>query len=985
MAMHFRVVAGLLAATSCGALASPAAAQSSTPAPAERSFDIPPGDLSPALQRFARQARTQVLYSATDLKGKRTKGVSGKMSTADALERLVEGSGADLVRDPSGAFLVRSRSIVESNSSGENQAGSAAANSESAEIIVTGTLIRGGTPVGGALYKIDRTDIDRSGRGTVQDLFQTVSQNFAGPSSEAALGAGRTGSVSTPFGQGSGLNLRGVGSDATLVLLNGRRLAPSGLGDYVDVSSIPLALVDHVDILPDGASATYGSDALAGVVNIVLKQKVDGAETRLRFSHADGLDEISASQAVGTSWSSGHILAGVDYYRHGTLEAGERDYTASADLRPFGGTDFRSGFSNPGNIIGPAGLVGAIPAGQDGTALTASQILAGQRNLTNQNEGAALLPRQKRWSFLASGRQDLNDRLYLYADGLYARRDSDQQFRAPAQNLSVPTTNAYRQLNGLGLPGTAPITITYDLTPEVGFLERKTRATVGQVTGGLKYAAWSDWQFDIHGTYSEADNRFDTQGIDSRSAALGGTLATALASGVIASAFNPFGDRANSNGALLSSFIFDDTTRTENRQATFSVQADGTLFDLAAGGIRLALGAEYRDEHFSYLDTQFFASGTIPVPVRRSGSRGVKAAYGELFVPIFAPHQQQPGFHRLELSASFRVDDHEGIGSTSNPRIGLRWDPIKRMTFRGTYGTSFKAPRLNDLLTPQTIQFIGLPAVLGGPDPDGNGVTSLVATLGGNPNLKPEKGRTWTLGVDVSPTDEVKLSATYFDLHYDNRIATFTNILGAFANPSLYLNSVYFLDPSAALIDRLTEQSSVVVGTPFTTAEALLLLQPANISVFDMRGVDFQANWSHAYGFGRLGAYANITYLLDNKQSLTATSPRQDVLDTLYNPLSLRGRAGLSYERDSLTYAAAVNFTGDYKDLTGTNPRKIDANLTFDLSASYAFNQDLQVNFAVNNLFDKDPPFANAQGFGFDATNFSPVGRQLSIGLVKRW
>lgn len=225
-------------------------------------------------------------------------------------------------------------------------------NSDADTIVVTGTHIRGALAAGANVDIYDSKDIERSGYATVQEFISALPQNFqGGGGSEDFSEGGLTGS--NVLG-GSSVNLRGLGSDSTLVLINGRRPPTSGLrSDFVDISTIPQTAIARIEILPDGASALYGSDAVGGVVNFILRKDFDGAETRLRYGLAtDGnVDEVRVAQALGRSWEGGHFLVGYEFYRREHLKYTDRSFTSTFDLRPIGGLDRRYITSNPGNIL----------------------------------------------------------------------------------------------------------------------------------------------------------------------------------------------------------------------------------------------------------------------------------------------------------------------------------------------------------------------------------------------------------------------------------------------------------------------------------------------------------------------------------------------------------------------------------------------------------------------------------------------------------
>ncbi len=337
-----------------------------------RTFDIPPQPLASALLQFSNQADVQVVGSSNSLTDLATPGINGRYTGSEALRRLIGGNPvnfeavtsrsvrilpqgderankADAQFDRQTSSEKFQRTSVETSAnaassatsptvrlaqgaaSPESEQGSAEANNPTIrleEVIVTGSHIRGAQNLSSPVIRFDREDIERSGYATTQQLIQKLPQNLNNIS-DMTFG-GINGGADLTY-NGSGVNLRGLGSDASLVLLNGRRMAPIGQGSFVDVSLIPLSAIERVEVLTDGASAIYGSDAVGGVVNMVLRRDFDGAETRLRYgSVTEGsYDELQAGQALGHTWDSGQALVSYEYHRQTALDATDRDFYKS--------------------------------------------------------------------------------------------------------------------------------------------------------------------------------------------------------------------------------------------------------------------------------------------------------------------------------------------------------------------------------------------------------------------------------------------------------------------------------------------------------------------------------------------------------------------------------------------------------------------------------------------------------------------------------
>ena len=277
-------------------------AQAQTPAPAQINFSIAPGPLGGALNAYASQAGRQLMFTSDQVAGRRTQGLSGRMTPDEALNRLLSGSGLTAVRSTSGAWVLQRVTTEE------------LATTTLEEVVVTGTLLRGPGDTPSPVTVIRREDLDRAGRATVAEALAALPQNYAGSGTPTAALVGSD-PMQSNSGLATGVNLRGLGPDSTLVLVNGRRMAGAGgRGDFADVSAVPTAAVDRVDVLLDGASALYGADAVGGVVNIILRRDFDGQESRLRIGASEGgAESVIAAHTWGRTWSNGQVLASYEF------------------------------------------------------------------------------------------------------------------------------------------------------------------------------------------------------------------------------------------------------------------------------------------------------------------------------------------------------------------------------------------------------------------------------------------------------------------------------------------------------------------------------------------------------------------------------------------------------------------------------------------------------------------------------------------------
>lgn len=963
---RLRTLALALAGVSAAGLVMPFATAAHAQEANRRNFNIPAQDMASALETFGRQSGRDIMFDRGQVANLRSNAVRGSLEPGEALRRLVNGSGL-LVNAPNTATFVVGRG------SGEAVAGSAPAEDESAnrEIVVTGTNIRGGSaPAGSHVITVTRNQIDQSGYATVQGILSTLPQNF-----------GIVGETSTEINdandnKGATVELRGLGANSTLILVNGRRQAAGGSqGNFVDISSIPTSAVDRIEILTDGASAIYGSDAIGGVVNILLRRDFRGAETRARYGFADGgvADEIQLSQLVGTSWGTGSIMAGLQYYRRDRLPYDARERLASdGDQRRFGGGDYRTFGSNPGIILSPTGTPAfAIPENQNGTGLTVSALLPGVIRYNNSSERNDLLPRQTVYSAFFSASQEIDDNLEVFADGRYGRRNLRYQFGGQATTLRVPSTNPF-YVNPFG--GTAPVSVAYSFIDDLGPTTRIGRTDTYTITLGANLRLGSGWTVSATGSDAYERSRTTTDNAINFVA-----LNAALSNSNPATAFNPFGDGSNTNPATIESIKRTVAFRGVSRVDNATLIGSGPLFELGGGSARLALGGEYRHE--------YFLSNNFGPTVTRD--RDVRALFGELSLPLFTDTNAVPGIRHLEFSLAARYEDYSDFGTTFNPKIGARWEPFAGVALRGTWGTSFKAPRFSDTSDLRATQSFIVPV----PDPRSpTGTTNALFLCCNNPGLGPERADIWTAGIDVRPRSlpRVRASATYFHINYKGKIeaAANGNVFGILNNETIYA-SVINRDPTAAELAELCSSPTFLSNCVASPPGAIVDIRLRNLALVRTSGVDFELNYtSPDTRSGVFGAGINATYTVEYRQQVTSTSPTNDVVDTVGRPLRFRARGNLSWTRAGWSAGAFINYAGAYRDIGRS--RRVDSWTTFDLNLGYNFPEGegplsgTRIAVTATNVFNNGPPFVDTF-LGFDSVNGNIVGRVLAAQITKRW
>jgi outer membrane receptor protein involved in Fe transport len=825
-------------------------------------FHIEPGPLDAALLAYAAQAHRQLLYDTGLVAGLRSPGLRGRYGDDEALSKLLAGSGvvfdhgrADVVvlKRPASPPPQPGPISDGSLAPGQDPAGGAA--TTLADIVVTGSHIHGARPIA-PVDTLTREDIDVSGYSQTGDLVRSLPENFAGGQNPGVMNTGGGGSVNLT--NASTVNLRGLGPDATLTLLDGQRLAADGLAQAPDVSVIPLAAIDHVEVVTDGASALYGSDAVAGVVNFVLRKDYDGGEASATVGGATqgGGFETDYNALGGKLWSGGHALLSAEYLHQDDIFVGQRANTAGA------------------------------PA--DNT----------------------LLGGQNRLSLFGDAGQALTPWVSAHIDALYSQRQAGQQAQLNAK------ATGFR----------------YDL-----------QSDVFSVNPGLDFKLPAGW-----------------------SAALDGSVS-----------------RSADDLSYLSSAAVRADTDYRNTIGSVEASANGTLAHLPSGPIKLALGAGYRHEGF---DT----NSTVA-----AAARDVAYVYGEALVPLVAPSKTRLGLNALDLSLAGRFEHYSDFGSTSNPKVALRYVPVDGLTLRGTWGTSFKAPTFYQLYTQHNLEYF--PAALLGGAPGGYALIN----FGGNPDLKPERASSWTAGFDWSPPQDRALvvSATYFDIDYTGRIAS------PISSPRTALSNPIFApfivrNPSAAQQAAALASTPIFenfAGVPYNPAQTTSLIEDVftNVTAQAIRGVDLSAKTGLSLPRGRLDAFANATWLQITQQTLAST-PAVELTGTLFNPPSWRLRSGLTWTYAGFSASGILNYVASETDTNRAPTAVVGSWTTIDLNLAYRRPigpgplSGLETSLAITNLFDRAPPVAKgaalqAQGIAFDSTNTSDIGRFIALTVRKRF
>jgi len=829
---------------------------------------------------------------------------------------------------------------------------------------------------------ITRDDIERTGSTTLSELMAKVPANI--------LGANDRTSQFSPSPGLSSINLRGIGDGSTLVLLNGRRLANYAFnGGAVDVNSIPLSAVARVEILKDGASAIYGTDAIAGVVNIILRRDFQGVE----LTGYGGWTQHGGGDQKQATLTAGYGDLAKDGFNAFVTASYQKDDALAAVARPFSRTGYLPDEGvfglNPvgtfpsnifsfetGGLYNPTYAKGCAPPSSLPIPVDTESGLFSACGFDFAPFTNTIPPAERAGAF---GRATLRldtDHL-LFAEAGYQRNTFtinaaptpasfldtlfNVPFYYPAGGPYYPS--AFAAANGLS--GNLDLFYrTVSLGPRVDDVTATAwRAVVG--AEGLI----DGWDYATGLVYSQNE-----QSDDLRSGYVSTRLADAMATGLI----NPFGPSGPEGDALLAGTqLTGKAFWAKGTTLDFDFAGSKEIYTLPAGPLSIALGIEARHEHLENQSADFVNSGQVmalfsTAPV--AASRNVQSAFVEAIVPVV---------QSVEAQLAARYDHYSDFGDTTNPKVALRWQPLKTLLLRSSWGTGFRAPTLYDLYTPQqgggtTFKAFSDPVrcpVTNSPQ-DCNVFFPIVT--GGNPNLQPETSEQFNAGVVVEPLGGLSLAVDYWKINKNQYIGTIDG--------GTVFNNFAYWAPTNIVRGPVGPDHPDLPGP---IKEVVLVNQ--NLGHLSTAGIDVGVKWrSLATPVGRFGFTLDGTYVIEWKlqpDGLTYVSGvgRLDASLPAGPVPRWRHNAMLDWEYGTWGATLTQTYQSGYEDLNQTAPlppRRVSSYELWDAQARYAGFANTVIALGVKNLMDRAPPFTNAAPTGWDPQYADPRGRMFYARLT---
>ncbi len=844
----------------------------------------------------------------------------------------------------------------------------------------------------GPVTVIDAEAIERSGAISVDTLLQRL------PSS-----AGTAGSQTSAYWTGNGygttqVNLRGLGIDRTLVLLNGRRLVNGGTGanSAVDLNMIPIALIERVEVLKDGASAIYGADAVAGVVNIITKKAIDGVEAAVRYgktAQGDG-DERAVDLAWGARSERGSLMASLNYSENGTVNMATR---APCGLAESGGKLVCTGSSS--TVGGRARLA-------DGRRINFNQVVGGDprgyetydpaKHNYNGNPFLNAVSPAKRIGVSVIGNAKLVGDTQLFTEFLFTNRQSTQLATPGTLGVNRPIVIAASDPSN---PTGQSLTLERRRLSEAGPRDFFQETNTFRIATGLKGTLGDGWDWSTALSWGRNTGTDGTTNVANLDRVAQTMDRSKCGIGVGAAPCGNYLGVGNLKQPVLDYIMGTIRDTGGNDQKSFTASIGGQLFDLPAGSVGFAAGTELRRES-GWRDPDNLTVNNIANTIHQdpiAGEYDAREVFGELSVPLL---QGKPLVEALYLNTALRYSDYSMFGSKSTFKVGLDWQVIPSLKLRANSSSAFRIPTVPELFggvsegnlttsdpcsgwssLPSSSQvYINCQAskVPVGFKQLGN---SILTTGGGNPKLKPEDARTLTVGAVWTPSKDLTLTVDYFDIKISRAIesvAGSTKLSVCYNTPGM---AHIFCDPSS------------FTREPATGEVNFLSAQPANAASQRVSGIDVGA----LYGFKLFGMTS----------SLSADVSRLNRFDVLpfaggemieYAGKITGGRGSYTKYRSSTALTLAqgswsgaytIQYIGQADDINAA-PGDIGAQapaLTYhNVQVKYALSKAMTLSFGMDNLFDKKAPFIQSYtDANTDTMTYDLLGRRWHARIGYRW
>ncbi|RUO76995.1 TonB-dependent receptor domain-containing protein [Idiomarina seosinensis] len=848
-------------------------------------------------------------------------------------------------------------------------------------IQITGSRIkRTDTETASPISIFDAEAIEASGFTTMEKFIHNM------PAMNGGFNGSNTNNGSGGF---ASANLRGLGSDRTLILINGRRYA-SG-----DLNAIPMAMIERVEVLRDGASTIYGSDAIAGVINFITKTDFEGAEFTAQYdetSEGDG-ETTKLSGVVGTTSDNGSVVLALEYQNRNDISQGDRAFsryplnerdgqlvTGGSSTIPYGNwsavdpdSPYNSANANGSFVVDPE--TGEVRQYQ------------GTRDAYNFAPASYLSTPQDLFTINAVANYDLTRDLTVFLEGGYANRQSDQKMAAEG-TFWGPTVAGDHPANPVGED-----VYLYRRLAETGGRQFTQDFSDYRMVFGFEGYLDNGWSWDASYNYARyVDSSIDYGRANPERFETLLDPALCEAAEACPGLWNPFEAGTLSQEMMDYALVPNSpVTRGTTKQLMANLTGDTGEFMLPAGNVAWAVGVEKRWQEYenqpdgAALLGQIYNVGATPT----DGSYEVEEAYIETDIPVL---RDMPGVQSLDFSAAVRYSDYDFTDAQTTTKFGLEYVPKDGMLVRATFAEGFRAPTITDLYGPQVTSFSsyadpcieygssdnpdlvancqseGLPADF---NLDNNQAATL---LSGNENLQPETSDSFTLGFVYQPEflDNVNVALDYYDIEIENGIGA--------PSTSFIANQCYNSEDFSASVcgDILGPEAigtSSWSGSDYRDAQGYISgvdARTQNISTFQTSGIDFDVNWNDEVAGGMLTLRLDGSYLDEYKYQVQEGVEALELAGKFGADTNFAGRiAAFSEVRANLTAGYKIDdydlswitrFQSGVDDLNWDESNlsnSVGSYVYHDMQASYYYNQNTTLTLGIRNVFDKQPPYVS--------------------------
>jgi iron complex outermembrane receptor protein len=805
-------------------------------------------------------------------------------------------------------------------------------------------------------------------------------------------------SVGSSNGGAAYADLRGLGAARTLVLVNGKRMVNNPYSaQSVDVNALPFGSIERIEVLTDGASAIYGTDAIAGVVNFITRKEMTGfsvsADASLPQASGGGKAySAGISGGFGSLSDQGwNVFGGLSYRKQDALAATDREFAKTSYL-PAQGVNKTSGTTFPANYS-QSGVAGTFNPTAPGCAPPLSlPVGAAGTCRFDYVPFINIVPEQVQTSLIAKGSFAVNKDNTVSLEYIQANNKVDTVISpTPVTGLNMQPGNPF--FPGAGItPGNAaistasPISLGWRQT-EVGGRASQPENSTNRILLNWE-GQYKGWDYSASAFQSKADvTQVFTGGY------VNSTMIQNGLNGVGGAPYlNPFGPQTAAGSAYLQSAkILGQVQNAEGTLRGFNAGVSGEIAKLPAGPMMLAVGVEFLKDEASYNNNfaliRQAASSGLELAEDSAGSRNDKSISAELNIPITK---------EFDINLAIRYDKYSDFGSTTNPKASFRWAPSEALLFRGSINTGFRAPTLYDVYAPNSLTNTGNPyddPVLcpnGVVNTAGGGVASRDCNQqfnqqnGGNKNLKPETSTAWTLGFAVQPINALTLGVDYWNYKVDDSIGP-TGEEVIFGDPAKYSAQFVRCSQLNATDRAAIATCSIPGGDPL----AYITNTQLNLGSYKTSGLDFTANWQGvASDVGKFSFGWKGTYVMTYEYQLEQGAVYNNNLGVYFNgnPVArYRQVMNFGWQYGSWATQLVNRYTSSYRDQNedaNGNVPVVAGNNIWDLAVTWSGVKGLALTAGMTNMFDRSPPFTNQGGgfqVGYDQRYANPIGRAFLL------